>query len=103
MKDIVSRNQFSILSQLAEHRDLTYEDLKQGRMLSFDIKEADKIYLANKHFIDGGGKITTEGLLALDPYRVKRAIFIAVLASGENNHFETGKNNQNMPGENSQF
>ena len=43
MKDIVSRNQFSILSQLAEHRDLTYEDLKQGRMLSSDIKEADKM------------------------------------------------------------
>ena len=62
---MLTKNQFDILSGLAEDRP---DAAVQGG--------ADSAFLTESGYITGG-KITDAGLAALEPYRVKRAIFIA--------------------------
>lgn len=62
---MLTENQFDILSALAE-----------GRPGSSAQSGTDSAYLAAKGYV-ADGKITAAGLAALEPYRVKRAVFIA--------------------------
>ena len=76
-ENVLSREAFVVLSSMAEHRDLSYENLVQVGIIKPVIDSTVIKYLEDMKYIDGGGKITSEGLLSLEPYRVKRAIFIA--------------------------
>ena len=58
----LTRKQFEILAGLAEHKEITFSD---------EIE-----FLSEKGFIKNGA-VTEKGLEALEPYRAKRAVFIA--------------------------
>lgn len=62
---MLTKNQFDILSAIAE--DCPCGSVQRG---------ADSAFLTENGYISDG-KITDTGLAALEPYRVKRAIFIA--------------------------
>ena len=59
---MLTREQFEILAKLAENKEITCSNESE--------------ILSEKGFIKNG-KITEKGLSALEPYRAKRAVFIA--------------------------
>ena len=77
MAQTLSRRQFEILAALAEHGGpLTQRQLEEKTSLSLGtinrtVKELSELSLVS------GGRITSAGLDALEPHRVRRAIFIA--------------------------
>ena len=71
----LTRRQFDILELLAES-ELSQRQIKEASGMSLGtinrtVKELTDLRLVS------GGRITAEGLEALEPYRVKRAVFIA--------------------------
>lgn len=72
-----TRNQFDILSVLAE----TDEKLTQRQLEDKSGHSLGTINKTMKEFVDNGfvedGTITAKGIEALEPYRAKRAVFIA--------------------------
>ena len=73
----LTRKQFDILAAFATSRDsLTQRDLKECTGYSLGTVNQVTKELADLSFIKDG-KITRNGLDALEPYRCKRAIFIA--------------------------
>ena len=73
----LSRKQFDILVALAESKEaLSQRDLEKGTRYSLGT-----INRAVKELTEAGyvseGKFTNQGLAALEPYRAKRAVFIA--------------------------
>lgn len=73
----LTRNQFSILSVLAESKEaLTQRDLVKATDLSLGTINRTVKELTELEFINDG-VITAHGTAALEPYRAKRAVFIA--------------------------
>lgn len=73
----LTRNQFSILSVLAESKEAqTQRDLVKATDLSLGTINRTVKELTELEFINEG-VITERGTAALEPYRVKRAVFIA--------------------------
>ena len=73
----MSHEQFRILSKLAEWETVLH-DGKQGVEYALSCGTSDPVLDAfeEKQYIKGG-HITEQGLEALEPYRVKRAVFVA--------------------------
>lgn len=74
---MLTKNQFDILTFLAENRNpITQRDLVQK--VSHSLGTVNKIlaYFHHEGLIEGT-LITEKGLLALEPHRVKKAVFIA--------------------------
>lgn len=74
---MLTREQFDLLTGLArECRALSQPELAE--MTGCPPETVDRVLaaLAEYHYVDGAG-ITDQGLAALEPYRAKRAIFIA--------------------------
>ncbi len=73
---MLTRKQFDILEAYATNERLTQRDL--ANLTNQSVGNVNRLI---KELTDGGlvksGKITTDGLAALEPYRVKRAIFLA--------------------------
>ena len=73
----LSRKQFDILEVMAEeNRKLTQREIEEKTGYSLGtinktVKELSELGLSD------GGSINEKGLLSLEPYRVKRAVFIA--------------------------
>lgn len=74
---MISKKQFDILVLLTEN-DRVYSQREIAELTKMSIGSVNKIYneLIQMGYIDNG-YITGKGLDALEPYRVKRAIFIA--------------------------
>ncbi len=76
----LSRKQFDILEVFATAKETTpTEELTQRKVAELTNQSLGNVNRLLKE-LDGlvdNGKITTEGLLALEPYRVKKAIFLA--------------------------
>lgn len=70
----MERLEFDVLSSVAEHRDLSLR--KEAFCYSDDEIQAAEEKLKANGLIEGA-EITTRGLEALEPYRVKRAVFLA--------------------------
>lgn len=72
----MTRKQFDILVQLTEHTTLTQRELES--LTSYSLGTINKTI---KELTEAGlvadGSITSQGLTALEPYRCRRAIFIA--------------------------
>lgn len=75
----LERKEFKVLELLEENRKNTYtqRELAEELELSLGTINSTTKQLREKGYIDDELKITVEGLEALEPYRVKRAIFIA--------------------------
>lgn len=74
---MLTKKQFNVLAFLAESQKPIVQR-KIAQTLEMSLGAINKVLqeLAEKHFYEKG-KITLEGLKALEPYRVKRAIFLA--------------------------
>ncbi len=72
----MTRKQFDILSALTEHTALTQRELESITGYSLGTINKTMKELSEEGLVKDGS-ITTQGLTALEPYRVKRAIFIA--------------------------
>lgn len=70
----MERLEFDVLSSVAEHRDLSFR--KAAFCYTDDEIQAAEEKLKANGLIEGA-EITTRGLEALEPYRVKRAVFLA--------------------------
>lgn len=77
--------QFNVLRYIAEHNAVSAknEDSEELKMLPETVKQVME-ELERDGFIDSAGKITEEGINALEPYRVRNAI---VLAAGMSTRF----------------
>lgn len=74
----LTMNQFEVLTVIErEKKKLAQRDLAQMAHLSLGTINNTVSDLISLHFIDENYFITKEGLKALEPYRVKRAIFLA--------------------------
>ena len=74
---MLTREQFELLARFAgECRALSQPELAE--MTGYPPETVNSVLaaLAEYHFVDGAG-ITGQGLAALEPYRAKRAVFIA--------------------------
>ena len=76
IKDKLQRREFDILTTIIEDGELTQRELAQK--IGASIGTVNKAYqeLVKQGLIEDG-KVTEAGLEALEPYRVKRAIFLA--------------------------
>lgn len=73
----LTRKQFDILEVLAEARtSLTQRELERATSYSLGTINRTTKELSDLGFLSGGA-ITEQGLQALEPYRAKRAVFIA--------------------------
>lgn len=73
----LTRKQFDILTYLEKHREpITQRDLAQETGMSLGSANKTITQLGEQGFLLDHS-VTPEGLAALEPYRVKRAIFIA--------------------------
>lgn len=70
----MDRLEFEVLSSIAEDRDLSLRSEVFG--FSEEDLSAAKERAVQKGWLDGG-KVTPEGLEALEPYRVRRVVFLA--------------------------
>lgn len=70
-------NEFEVLTYLDKEDNLTQRKLSEGTKLSLGTINKIVATLLEKGFIDINNKITKEGYKALEPYKVKRAIFLA--------------------------
>ena len=71
-------NEFEILTVIErENKTLSQRNLSNLSSLSLGTVNKTIIELLNKNYIDKDYLITQSGLKALEPYRVKRAIFLA--------------------------
>ncbi len=70
-------NEFEVLTYLDKEGNLTQRKLSEGTKLSLGTINKIVATLLEKGFIDINNKITKEGYKALEPYKVKRAIFLA--------------------------
>ena len=77
MNQRLSRNQFDILVKMAEKPEILSQR-QLGELTGCSLGTVNSVM---KEFVKEGftenGRITSGGLAALEPYRVKRAIFIA--------------------------
>ena len=75
----LTRKEFDLLTYLENHPDqnFTQRELAQCCQMSLGTIHTTLTYLIRQHYVDENYKITDEGYEALEPYRVKRAIFIA--------------------------
>lgn len=73
---MLSRKQFEILEVLVSKGPLSQREL--ARETTHSVGNVNKLVkeLANEHFIRDGA-ITADGIAAFEPYRVKRAVFLA--------------------------
>ena len=74
---MLTRKEFEALVLLTEEREaLSQREI--AKKLSYSLGTVNKLIneLAEKHYVSGGS-VTGEGIKALEPYRVKRAVFIA--------------------------
>ena len=74
---MLTRKEFDALVLLTEEREaLSQREI--AKKLSYSLGTVNKLIneLAEKHYVSDG-YITGEGIKALEPYRVKRAVFIA--------------------------
>jgi CTP:phosphocholine cytidylyltransferase-like protein len=75
----LSRTQFDVLTWLSEQtkiKNYTQRGIAKGISLSLGTVNKTLTQLTESAFVDAEG-ITAKGLQALEPYRVKRAVFIA--------------------------
>ncbi|MEG0257094.1 MAG: NTP transferase domain-containing protein [Christensenella sp.] len=73
----ISRNQFDVLTYLERHENV-FTQRELAECLKKALGTVNKAMMElNELGLVNGGKITTAGYAALEPYRVKRAIFIA--------------------------
>ena len=76
-QEALARGQFDVLAELAQAgKALKQRELAQALGRSLGAINKAVASLSALHYVDRGG-ITREGLTALEPYRVKRAVFIA--------------------------
>lgn len=74
---VLSRKQFDILALLAEERkSLSQRQIEEKSGYSLGTVNRVVQELAELNYVRGG-EITNEGVFALEPYRAKRAVFIA--------------------------
>lgn len=74
----LTMNQFEVLTVIErEKRKLAQRDLARMTNLSLGTINSTVSDLISKRFIDEDYFITKEGLASLEPYRVKRAVFLA--------------------------
>lgn len=74
---VLSRKQFDILALLAEERkSLSQRQIEEKSGYSLGTFNRVVQELAELNYVRGG-EITNEGVFALEPYRAKRAVFIA--------------------------
>ena len=73
---MLSKKQFEILEVLVSKGPLSQRELARETTQSVGNVNRPVKELANEHFIRDGA-ITAEGIAALEPYRVKRAVFLA--------------------------
>ncbi len=71
----LTRKQFDILVKLAERKKLSAVK-KRRNIYPFDVVDEVMEELKGAGYVDGG-EITATGLYVLEPYRAKRAIFLA--------------------------
>ena len=73
---ILKRKEFNILEFIFENKKLTQREVAQNMGIS--VGSTNKIIsdLTERGLIEDG-EITTRGINALEPYKVKRAVFIA--------------------------
>ncbi len=73
----LTRKQFDILTVLEKSKaSMTQRDLEKATGLSLGTINSSCKALESEGLIEGGA-ITAKGIMALEPYRVKRAVFIA--------------------------
>lgn len=72
----MTRKQFDILEILAAGELFSQRQLKDKLGISLGLVNKTMKELNDLHYVQDG-KITEEGLAALEPYRVKRAVFLA--------------------------
>ena len=77
MKESLSRREFDILALTAESAQ-TYSQRQLEEQLPYSLSSVNRAVkeLTERGFL-AQGRATAEGIMALEPYRVKRAIFIA--------------------------
>ncbi len=73
---ILNRKEFDVLVYMLENEKPTQREVAQGIGVSVGSANTVITGLIEKNLI-AEGKVTEAGLLALEPYRVKRAVFIA--------------------------
>jgi len=74
----ITMNQFEVLINIErEKRKLSQRELAKMTRLSLGTINSVITDLTNLLYIDNNGLITEKGLIALEPFRVKRAIFLA--------------------------
>ena len=74
----ITYNEFTVLTTTEkENRKLSQRDLANLTNLSLGTINKTVVELLNKDLIDLNNMITEKGLESLEPYRVKRAIFLA--------------------------
>ena len=77
MNHTLTKKQFDVLVLLEKERKaLTQRQIEE--MTGYSLGTVNRVIqeLTEKNFVNGG-EITNEGVSALEPYRAKRAIFIA--------------------------
>jgi DNA-binding transcriptional MocR family regulator len=74
----LTKNQFNILAYLEGQQDKisTQRNIANNCALSIGTVNKTLLQLNEEHFIEGN-RITSAGKSSLEPYRVKRAVFIA--------------------------
>lgn len=74
----MNENEFEILTCLEKNRGC-YSQREISKMTGLSLGTVNKTILSliNNSLVDDDGKITSNGILALEPFKVKRAIFLA--------------------------
>ncbi len=72
----MTRNQFNILEILVSGESLSQRQLKDKLNISLGLVNKTMKELSDLNYVKNG-KITADGRTALEPYRVKRAVFLA--------------------------
>lgn len=73
---MITKHQFTILTTIEKFGNFTQRELASKTFLSLGTVNKEYKYLTEQGYIKEG-KITEQGFEALEPYRVKRAVFIA--------------------------
>ena len=78
----ISRNQFEVLSFIENHDAFIFEKRKAADALYIScdcVNEAYQSLLVKKYIkeVHGYTSVTQDGLLVLEPYRVRRAVIVA--------------------------
>ena len=75
---MINENEFEVLVCLErEHKCCSQREVSKLTNLSLGTVNKAMISLTKKNFVSNDGNITTEGINVLEPYRVKRAVFLA--------------------------